>query len=248
MQVSIAKPIRGLALCAGVLTGAVIFSLAPAVAGQPEKAPITEDEVKATQQAWCDALVEIGSVYQNHGDYKAVASRRIDELYDYTEGTVFFKPTLTFGTNTFRPTKEGALSYFVGGSEDFPEDKGFALKPWKSVRYENNAARNGIQIHGDIAIAMGNVYLIDPAGKETKVDQTFVFRKGRDGRLRLCAHHSSLPIELFCCLDEWQGGSVCPAGQRLASQCGGSGCTNCGTFTCVPESALCLQQQARPQP
>jgi hypothetical protein len=44
----------------------------------------------------------------------------------------------------------------------------------------------------------------------------------------------------LCCLDEWQGGGVCPAGQRLASQCG-PGCQSCGVFTCVPESTLCLR-------
>ena len=44
----------------------------------------------------------------------------------------------------------------------------------------------------------------------------------------------------LCCLDEWQGGGVCPLGQRLASQCG-PGCQNCGTFTCVPESTMCLR-------
>jgi len=45
----------------------------------------------------------------------------------------------------------------------------------------------------------------------------------------------------LCCLDDWQGGGVCPPGQRLASQCSGPGCTNCGTFSCVPESTLCLR-------
>ena len=45
----------------------------------------------------------------------------------------------------------------------------------------------------------------------------------------------------LCCVDDWQGGGVCPPGQRLASQCSGPGCTNCGTFTCVPESTLCLR-------
>jgi hypothetical protein len=45
----------------------------------------------------------------------------------------------------------------------------------------------------------------------------------------------------LCCLDEWQGGGVCNPGYRLASQCSGPGCTNCGTFTCVPESTMCLR-------
>jgi hypothetical protein len=155
--------------------------------------PITEDEVNAAQQAWCDGLVRIGAVHAEGGDFRAVASALIDQLYDYAEGTVFFKPTLAFGANTFRSTKQGALSYFVGGDTNFPDDTGFALKQWMKVWYDNNAAENGIQIHGDLAITMGNVYLRNAAGDEVTVDKTFVFRRCADGRLRLCAHKSALP-------------------------------------------------------
>jgi hypothetical protein len=154
---------------------------------------ITEDEVNAAQQAWCDALVRIGAVHAEGGDFHAVASGLIDGLYDYAEGTVFFKPTLAFGKNTFRSTKRGALSYFVGGDSDFPEDTGFALKHWVKVWYDNNAAENGIQIHGNLAITMGNVYLRNAAGEEVIVDKTFVFRRCADSRLRLCVHKSALP-------------------------------------------------------
>jgi hypothetical protein len=154
---------------------------------------ITENEVNAAQQAWCDALVRIGAVHAEGGDFRAVASGLIDGLYDYAEGTVFFKPTLAFGKNTFRSTKRGALSYFVGGDSDFPEDTGFALKHWVKVWYDNNAAENGIQIHGNLAITMGNVYLRNAAGEEGIVDKTFVFRRCADSRLRLCVHKSALP-------------------------------------------------------
>lgn len=155
---------------------------------------IAEDEVNAAQLAWCDAVVRIGAVHAEGGDFRAVASALIDELYDYAEGTVFFKPTLAFGKNAFRSTKRGALSYFVGGDADFPEDTGFALKRWVKVWYDNNAAENGIQIHGNLAITMGNVYLRNAAGEELMVDKTFVFRRCSDGRLRLCAHKSALPF------------------------------------------------------
>lgn len=50
------------------------------------------------------------------------------------------------------------------------------------------------------------------------------------------------PIETAqrpCCLDEWQGGGLCPSGQRLASYCSSPGCENCGTFFCY--SGLCYQ-------
>ena len=156
---------------------------------------ITEQEVNAAQNAWCDALVTIGRVYSERGDYKAVASRLIDELYDYKDGTVFFKPTLAYGANAFRSTKEGALSYFVGGNPKFPEDTGFALKRWVKVRYDNNAAENGIQIHGNVALTMGNFYLTDIEGKDIVVEKTLVFRRCGDGKLRLCAHKSALPFD-----------------------------------------------------
>jgi hypothetical protein len=158
-------------------------------------APITEQEVNAAQSAWCDALVTLGQVYSEGGDYKAIAGRLIDEHYDYKDGTVFFKPTLAFGAHAFRSTREGALSYFIGGNPNFPEDTGFALKRWVTVRYDNNAAENGIQIHGAIAITMGNFYLTSSEGEEIVVEKTLVFRRCRDGTLRLCAHKSALPFD-----------------------------------------------------
>ena len=157
------------------------------------RAPISEQQVNAAQQAWCDGLVRVAQVHARGGDAKAEAAKMIDDLYDYAEGQVFFKPTLAYGPRTFRPTREGALAYFVGGNPNFPEDTGFALKGWTKARYENNAAENGIQIHGDIAITMGNVYITGPDGKEVMVDKTFVFRRCKDGNLRLCVHKSALP-------------------------------------------------------
>ena len=77
--------------------------------------------------------------------YCAIASTPIDDLYDYKEGKVFFKPTLAFGKNSFRPTKQGALSYFLGGDEEFPEDTGFALKHWVKVRYDTMQPRTAFK-------------------------------------------------------------------------------------------------------
>ncbi|EIM78356.1 hypothetical protein A3SI_03670 [Nitritalea halalkaliphila LW7] len=156
---------------------------------------ITYEEVLAAQHAWCDALVEIGRRYDAGQDYRAYAEQVIDEAYNYQYGKVFFKPTLAYGTNTFRTTKEGALSYFVGGSDKFPEDKGFALAPYVKARFENlGSSREGIQIYGATAITMGNVYVTDKEGNEIMVDKTWVFKKGDDGKLRIIVHKSSLPF------------------------------------------------------
>jgi hypothetical protein len=69
------------------------------------------------------------------------------------------------------------------------------LKRWVEVTYDNNAAENGIQIHGDIAITMGNVNLTGANGEKVTVDKTFVFRKCPDGKLRLIVHKSALPFD-----------------------------------------------------
>jgi hypothetical protein len=194
MGTSLQQSGRRFVLFVAAMAGVSIPATSSPAADEPAKADVTEAEVNAAQQAWCDGLVEIGKIHQTGGDYKAAASRYIDDLYDYREGKVFFKPTLAFGKNTFRSTKEGALSYFIGGDKNFPDDAGFALKHWVKVRYDNNAAENGIQIHGAVALTMGNVYFSNSIGEEIMVDKTFVFRRCRDGKLRLCAHKSALPF------------------------------------------------------
>lgn len=156
---------------------------------------ITYDEVNAAQQAWCDALVKIGKLKEEGGDYKAYAEQVLSEAYNYDNGKVFFKPTLAFGEKTFRNDKKGALAYFVGGDPDYPDDKGFALKPWVKARYDNAGEKHeGIQIYGSVAITMGNVWVTDKNGNEVMVDKTWVFKKGKDGKLRIIAHKSALPF------------------------------------------------------
>lgn len=156
---------------------------------------ITYDEVNAAQQAWCDALVKIGKLKEEGGDYKAFASEVLSSAYNYDSGKVFFKPTLAFGDQTFRNDKKGALAYFVGGDPDYPNDKGFALTPWVKARFDNAGNGNeGIQIYGSVAITMGNVWVTGKDGKEVMVDKTWVFRKGKDGKLKIIVHKSSLPF------------------------------------------------------
>jgi hypothetical protein len=156
---------------------------------------ITYDEVNAAQQAWCDALVKIGKLKEEGGDYKAYAEQVLSTAYNYDSGKVFFKPTLAFGSQTFRNDKKGALAYFVGGDPSYPNDKGFALTPWVKARYDNAGEKNeGIQIYGSIAITMGNVWVTGKDGKEVMVDKTWVFKKGKDGKLRIIVHKSSLPF------------------------------------------------------
>ena len=156
---------------------------------------ITYDEVNAAQQAWCDALVKIGKLKEEGGDYKSFAEQVLSDAYNYDNGKVFFKPTLAFGDQTFRNDKKGALSYFIGGDPTYPNDKGFAMAPWVKARYDNVGEKNeGIQIYGSVAITMGNVWVTGKDGKEVMVDKTWVFKKGKDGKLKIIVHKSALPF------------------------------------------------------
>jgi hypothetical protein len=156
---------------------------------------VTYNEVNAAQQAWCDALVKIGKLKEEGGDYKAFAEQVLSDAYNYDNGKVFFKPTLAYGDQTFRNDKKGALAYFIGGDPAYPNDKGFALTPWVKARYDNAGEKNeGIQIYGSVAITMGNVWVTDKTGKEVMVDKTWVFKKGKDGKLKIIVHKSALPF------------------------------------------------------
>lgn len=154
---------------------------------------ITRQEVVAAQKGWCQALLKISAAYASSGYAKAktTAEAVIDQAYAYQYGPVAFKPTLASGPQTFRPTRAGALAYFVGGDPAFPDDKGFALKPWRRCEVTNQV----IQLSGSQAITMGNVTFTDPSGKTTTVDKTWSFVKEPDGSIRIVLHHSSLPFE-----------------------------------------------------
>ena len=64
---------------------------------------------------------------------RTVAGAALDTAYGYELGPVLFKPTLANGEQTFRTTQDGALAYFVGHSDDYPDDGGFGIKGWRSV-------------------------------------------------------------------------------------------------------------------
>ena len=175
-----------MAAAASVLLAAGSASAETAVVNQA----ITEAEVVAAQKGWCDALLQINKTGETEGHEaaKTLAGQIIDAAYGYQMGAVLFKPTLTVAPQTFRPTREGALSYFVGGDSAFPNDSGFALKGWTACEIANNA----IFIAGDSATTMGNVSFTGKDGQVTTVDKTWKFVKDDAGNLRIVVHHSSL--------------------------------------------------------
>lgn len=167
----------------GILAAAALLVMqGPAFAQQ-----ITEAEILEAQETWGAGIVAIGNAYSAGGDYKVIAAEHVDTLYGYDEGNVLFKPTKA-AVEQFRLTEDAALSYFVGGS--IAEDKGFALQPWTAVRFENA----GIIIDEDSAVAMGNYYFTDGnTGEDAKVEYTFGYKRGPDGKLLITVHYSGFP-------------------------------------------------------
>lgn len=149
---------------------------------------ITGEEVEQIQQSWANSLVNIGKLFLEKKDYKNAAALHVDEFYGYRQETVLFKPTLA-NNKQFRKTFESGLSYFIGGNSEFPNDTGFALNPWKEVRFENS----GLILKEQYAIAMGNYFFVDYNNIETKVEFTFGFYRNEEGNLKINLHHSSLP-------------------------------------------------------
>ena len=157
---------------------------------------ITEAEVREAQEAWGKAVVAVGKVYSDGGNYKAVGKAGLDVLYGYHSGfDVLFKPTKAKDF-AVRTTEAEAISYFVGAdavdashSGARAEDKGFALAPFTHVRWNNY----GTIIDSESATAMGEYYFTDTKGGITKAEYTFQYRRGPDGKLKIVVHHSSVP-------------------------------------------------------
>ena len=149
---------------------------------------ITRDGIEEAQRAWGDGIVAMASAHLEGDDYVGIARNHVETLYAYGVSPVLFKPTLA-AVEQFRPTFEQALSYFVASNNACPEDKGFAIKGWTKVRFENS----DIVLEESMALAMGNYFFTAPAGDEIKVEYTFGYVLDDTGALRINLHHSSMP-------------------------------------------------------
>lgn len=149
---------------------------------------MTHHDIDNAQRAWGDGIVAIAKAHSDGGDYEAVARNHVETLYAYGMGNVLFKPTLA-AVEQFRPTFDEALSYFVASNNACPEDKGFAIKGWTNVRFENA----GVILRETTALAMGNYFFTTPEGDEVKVEYTFGYVLDEMKALRINVHHSSMP-------------------------------------------------------
>ena len=152
---------------------------------------VTVADVENAQKEWGGGVVAIAAVHSSEGDFVERARLHVESLYAYDISPVLFKPTFAI-EEQFRPTFEGALSYFVAENGVCPEDKGFAIKGWTKVRFENE----NVIISQTTAMAMGNYFFTSPKGEDVKVEYSFGYVKDSDGKLRINLHHSSMPASI----------------------------------------------------
>ena len=155
---------------------------------------INEEQLMHARFTWGNGMIAISKAYEEFGIKEAtvIANNFLDEVYGFELGPVLFKPTLSGGVQTFRPTKEGALSYFVGHNSTYPSDSGFGIKSWHEIKSETCAAFFDL----NIAMWMGWVILIDKDGQSVKVDKSWGYKKMENGTLKIILHHSSLPYNV----------------------------------------------------
>lgn len=181
---------------------------------------ITKTDIQRAQEEWALAVVRIGALRDEPGRCRKEAEKLLVQLYAFDLGPILFKPTLA-KEKAFRTDLEGALSYFVGGCEKYPEDQGFALKAWKSVSFENKA----FILEESQAWVMGHYFFSSAEGagegqivlkgdlqsdsksqapslsdgtaqsssSSLKVEYTFGYIRDAGGSLKIRLHHSSQP-------------------------------------------------------
>lgn len=149
---------------------------------------VSRGDVDLAQNSWGAGVANIGAS-NSWEEAHAIATEIVIELYKTQDSGFVFCPTKA-SVKPFRTDIAGAISYFVGGNQDYSEDAGFALEPWIGVRFENK----GVILKEDSAITMGHYFFKRSDGTELMAEFTFGYTKAEDGRLMIELHHSALPF------------------------------------------------------
>lgn len=149
---------------------------------------ISYEDILEAQAEWAAAVVATGRLKDNRQACLDAAGEAVDRLYAFNITDVLFKPTKAV-FRSFRSTRDGAISYFIGGNPDFPEDSGFAMTPWTDVRFENAVH----YLQDDKAFVMGTYYFTGPNEPDFKVEYSLGYLRTPEGCLKIFLHHSSIP-------------------------------------------------------
>jgi len=154
-------------------------------------------QIEKAQKQWSDYILKISSCFNNNHNnasnketYTKIANELVDNLYGYNclDKKVLFKPTKVMHKK-FRTTKKGALSYFIGSDDEFPEDKGFALSPWVAIKFNNH----DIYQLNDLTIVTGEYFFTDNKKTTTNVEYSIGYIATRSSEIKIILHHSSMP-------------------------------------------------------
>lgn len=150
---------------------------------------IRREEVLDVQMRWREHIMDL----RNHREDRTYCERKakelVNRLYNYGRSDVLFKPTLA-ALRPFRPSVRGAISYFIGRDEHYPEDRGFALALMSSILMENHQ----ILTSSDYALAMGHYHFTMDDGSVVMAEYSFGYVRDEAGELRIQLHHSSMPF------------------------------------------------------
>ena len=147
-----------------------------------------ENLVTLTLEKWANIVLQIGNAYREKKNLDKLVSELLHDVYAFNQGDVLFKPTLA-KHEQFRSKKEEFVSYFLGQNNVCKEDTGFAIKNWKSIKFENYK----VVENNDNLLAMGNYFFENEKNEFLKVEYTFGFIRINNNELRINLHHSSLP-------------------------------------------------------
>jgi len=158
-----------------------------------KKILITQEDLSIVRDSWGAGIIAISKAYDEKGIDPAttIANQILDNLYGFELGSILFKPTLSWGKQTFRSDKEGTLSYYLGNNSKYPSDNGFATKSWSKFESETSS----FYIDESIAMWMGWVTLTNKKGEIIKVDKSWGYKRLANGSIKIVLHHSSLPYE-----------------------------------------------------
>ena len=149
---------------------------------------ITKNQILDAQNKWGNGIVKIGALKDSPKLCFDYTSSFLNDSYDFKNGDVYLSQLKQVNNNLDQLSK---WLFLIFRRQRFfcSEDDGFAMQPWKTVKFEND----GMLINGDSAIAMGNYFFTDYSGKTVKVEYTFGYKQ-RGSNLFINLHHSSIPF------------------------------------------------------
>ena len=147
-------------------------------------------KIDEIQTEWAQTIINIGKAYLDNKDYVTMTEKFIKELYSLDNHKTLFKPTKASNIQ-FRRKRNEFISYFIGHNKVSEEDKGFAINPWKKIKFENF----DFSVFDNFILAMGNYFFTDYNDITTKVEYSFGYILVKDKSLKIVFHHSSIPYE-----------------------------------------------------